>query len=266
MTARSRIPAAAPAWVRSMVAGPDRPVRVVHRGADAVYLDADGTCLGVLSARATAVPCGVRTSLPHLPEALLDESVARVGEGRVALGSTDVVVARTVGAAVPRLDGARVRVAEQRLGDAVGDRVQHVPDELPADALEGLVAGRADVVPALLGRGSGLTPVGDDVLAGWLATTVAAAPDTAAASEVGTEVARLAPGGTTLLSSTLLDCARRGDVIPQFRAVLLDLGAPGESDVGGSVDTLLRVGHTSGAGMVLGTLLALRHLASRSYA
>lgn len=264
MTARSRIPAAAPAWVRSMVAGPDRPLRVVHRGADAVYLDADGTCLGVLSARATAVPCGVRTSLPHLPEALLDESVAWVGEGRVALGGTDVVVARTVGAGVPRLDGARVRVAEQRLGDAVGDRVQHVRDELPADALEGLVAGRADVVPALLGRGSGLTPVGDDVLAGWLATTVAAAPGTASA--VGDEVGRLAPGSTTLLSSTLLDCARRGDVIPQFRAALLDLRAPGESDVGGSVDALLRVGHTSGAGMVLGTLLALRHLASRSNA
>lgn len=262
MTARSRIPAAAPAWVRSLVAGPDRPVRVVHRGSDAVYLDADGVCLGVLSARATAVPCGVRTSLAHLPEGLLDESVAWVGDGRVALGGTDVVVARTVGAAVPPLDLARVPTAEQRLASAAGDRVQHVRDELPEDALAGLVAGRADVVPALLGRGSGLTPVGDDVLAGWLATTVASS--TAAGSDVAEEVGRLAASSTTLLSSTLLDCARRGDVIPQYRTVLLDLGAPGDSDVDGSVDALLRVGHTSGAGMVLGTLLALRHLASRS--
>lgn len=270
MTARSRIPAAAPAWVRSVVAGPDRPVRVVHRGADAVYLDADGVCLGVLSARATAVPCGARTSLPHLPEGLLDESVAWVGEGRVALGGTDVVVARTVGAAVPPLGLDRVSIAERRLTCAVGDRVGHVRAELPATALDGLVAGRADAVPALLGRGSGLTPVGDDVLAGWLATTVAAttAAGTPATGAVAEEVDRLAPGSTTLLSSTLLDCARRGDVIPQFRAVLLDLAAPGDGDVDGSVDgsvdALVRVGHTSGAGMVLGTLLALRNLASRS--
>ena len=259
MTARSRIPAAAPAWVRSMVTGPDRAVRVVHRGADAVYLDSGGVCLGVLSARATAVPCGVRTTLPLLPEGLLDESVAWVGDGRVALGGTDVVVARTVDAAVPPLDGSRVMAAEQRLTAAVGDRVQHVRDELPRDALEGLAAGRGDAVPALLGRGSGLTPVGDDVLAGWLATVVASSTGgTAVADEVG----RLASGSTTLLSSTLLACARRGDVIPQFRAVLLDLGASREGDVGGSVDALLRVGHTSGAGMVLGTLLALRHVAS----
>ena len=257
MTARSRIPAAATAWVRSVVAGPERPVRVVHRGADAVYLDVGGVCLGVLSARATAVPCGVRTTLPYLPEGLRDESVAWVGDGRVTLGGTDVVVARTVDAAAPPLDGSRVEAAEQRLTAAVGDRVQHVRDELPRDALDGLAAGRADVVPALLGRGSGLTPVGDDVLAGWLATVVASASGTAVADEV----ARLAPGSTTLLSSTLLACARRGDVIPQFRAVLLDLGASREGDVGGSVDALLRVGHTSGAGMVLGTLLALRHLA-----
>lgn len=259
-TARSRLPAAAPVWVRSMVAGPDRPVRVLHRGADAVYLDAGGVCLGVLSATATAVPCGARTSLPGLPDGLLDESVARVGEGRFALDGIDVVVTRTVDAAVPRLDGSRVPTAERRLDAAVGGRVRGVRAELPGDALDGLVAGRADVVPALLGRGSGLTPVGDDVLAGWLATVVAssAATGTAVAGEVG----RLAPGSTTLLSSTLLACARRGDVIPQFRAVLLDLGDPGEGELSGSVDALLRVGHTSGAGMVLGTLLALRHLAS----
>ncbi len=263
MTARSRIPAAAPAWVRSVVAGPDRAVRVVHRGADAVYLDVGGVCLGVLSSRATAVPCGVQTSLPRLPEGLLADSQAWVGDGRVALGGSDVVVARTIGAAVPPLDASTAGAAEQRLGAAVGDRVEHVRSELPAAALDGLVAGRADVVPLLLGRGSGLTPVGDDVLAGWLATTVAASVHESAVADA---VGRLAGDSTTLLSATLLDCARRGDVIPQFRAVLLDLTATRDVDVDLAVDALLRVGHTSGAGMVLGTLLALRHLASRSNA
>lgn len=266
MTSLSRIPAAAPARVRTAVAGPDRPARVVHRGSDALYLDVDGVSLGVLSARATAVPCGLRTSLPRLPQDLLEEPVARVGQGRVELGRTDVVVTRTVDVGVPRLDASRARVAGRRLGAVAHDRVQPVRDELPAEALEGLAAGCADVVPALLGRGSGLTPVGDDVLAGWLATVVASSTPTtpAVTDEVVAEVGRLAAAGTTLLSATLLDCARHGDVIPQFRAVLLDLAGPADNDLDRSVAALLRVGHTSGAGMVLGTLIALRHLASRS--
>jgi len=69
---------------------------------------------------------------------------------------------------------------------------------------------------------------------------------------------------TTLLSATLLDCAARGDVLPEYRRLLLDLAAPHGQGVDDSVDALLRVGHTSGAGLMLGTVLALRHLASRS--
>lgn len=264
MSARSRIPAAAPAWARSVLAGPGRPAEVVHRGADAVYFDVAGACLGVLSGTATAVPCAVRTALPTLPTTLLEQTVARIGDGRVSLGNVDVVVARTVDAAVPALDGALVGTAEQRLTRAVGDRVQHVREELPAAALERLTAGDPGGVTALLGRGSGLTPVGDDVLAGWLATAVACRGPLAACPVADT-VALRALAATTLLSATLLDCARRGDVVPQFRAVLLALAGSRQTRVDESVGALLRVGHTSGAGMVLGTLLALRHLRSRSF-
>ncbi len=69
---------------------------------------------------------------------------------------------------------------------------------------------------------------------------------------------------TTLLSATLLDCARRGDVVPEFRRLLVDLTGPDTAGLDDSLTALLRVGHTSGAGLALGTLLALRHLASRS--
>lgn len=263
MSARTRIPAAAPAWVRSVVAGPDRAARVVHRGADAVYLDVDGSCLGVLSAAATTVPCAVATTEPYLPAELREQAMAWVGEGRVALGSVDVVVARTVDAGVPTLDVAHAATAEARLRDAVGDGVAHVRAELPERALDLLAVGDPAAVAPLLGRGSGLTPVGDDVLAGWVATAVASDPHRAG-SPVALEVATRARSATTLLSATLLDCARRGDVLPQFRTLLLDLADPHGDGVATSASALLRVGHTSGAGMVLGTLLALRHLASRS--
>jgi hypothetical protein len=263
MSATTRIPAAAPARVRSVLAAPDRAARVVHRGTDAVYLEVDGACLGILSTRATAVPCAVRTALPVLPEALLRSDVAWVGEGRLVLAGTEVVVARTVDVTVPRLGADRSAEAEQLLRECVAGRVDHVSDELPRAAVEALAGGDAAAVPALLGRGGGLTPVGDDVLAGWLAT--AAATDRLDEDEpVAAAVARLAPSSTTLLSATLLDCARRGEVIPEFRHLLLDLAGEEPTGLRGSVDALLGVGHTSGAGLLLGTLLALRHLASRS--
>lgn len=264
MTTRTRIPAAAPAWVRSVLAGPDRPARVVHRGSDAVYVDVDGSCLGALSTAATAVPCAVRTGLPELPPRLLVAEHATVGGGRLALGDTDLVVTRTVAADVPRLGAAEVLGTSRRLTAAVADRAEHVRAELPGDALETLVAGRAEAVPALLGRGSGLTPLGDDVLAGWVATVVAVNGPSDDAPVVDA-VARHAPAMTTLLSATLLDCARRGDVIPQFRTLLLALAGPDQRAIDDAVDALLKVGHTSGAGLTLGAVLALRHLASRSH-
>jgi hypothetical protein len=262
--APSRIPAAASAWVRSLVAGPDRPVRIVHRGNDAVYLDVGGSCVGILSTTATAVPCAARTALPALPVEVQAAEQAWVGEGRVLLGGSEVVLARTVDAAVPRLHPAGVRDICTRLDGALGGRADHVHAELPEVALAALEAGDPAAVPALLGRGSGLTPVGDDVLAGWVATTVAGSAPATEATPVTAAVAQHAPTMTTLLSATLLDCAGRGEVIPEFRTLLLSLSDPGRTDVDDALDALLRVGHTSGAGLALGTVLALRHLASRS--
>lgn len=266
MSAPPRIPAAAPAWVRSTLAGPERPARVVHRGADAVYLEVDGSCLGVLSTNATAVPCAARTALTQLTPDLRRATRARVGGGLVLLGDTEVAVVREVDAGVPSLDVHAAPGAQRHLTDAVGRRVDHVCAELPVEALEALTVGDSAAVTALLGRGSGLTPLGDDVLAGWVATVVAAS--LRGGAPVVDAVAQHAFAMTTLLSATLLDCARRGDVVPEFRRLLVDLtaheSAPAGARIDGSLAALLGVGHTSGAGLVLGTLLALRHLASRS--
>jgi hypothetical protein len=243
---------------------------VVHRGADALYLDLEGSCLGVLSAAASAVPCALQTGLDRLPVELLVPDTAIVGEGRVLVGDHEVVVGRTVHTAVPRLDATAVGTAQARLEAAVGSRLDAVRAELPSKALAGLAEGRADAVPALLGRGSGLTPLGDDVLAGWVATHVAAgatgdgADRGDGAADVLDAVQEHAHAMTTLLSATLLDCAARGDVLPQYRRLLLDLVTSHGEGVGESVGTLVRVGHTSGAGLTLGTVLALRHLAPRS--
>ena len=62
------IPVSAPPRVRTRLRNaPNGPVPVVHHGPDAVYVDVDGWCVGVVGFRATAVPCALRTSLRRCP-------------------------------------------------------------------------------------------------------------------------------------------------------------------------------------------------------
>jgi hypothetical protein len=120
--------------------------------------------------------------------------------------------------------------------------------------LEGLDDRRmADLVPALVGAGPGLTPLGDDLLAGWLATARAAGAPTPLTD------AALRPrlAATTLLSATLLDCAQHGEVLPELGAWLGALGTPEE---GARLARLRAIGATSGAGIAEGARLALLSL------
>jgi hypothetical protein len=111
----------------------------------------------------------------------------------------------------------------------------------------------ADAVRRLVGRGDGLTPLGDDVVCGWLATHRAAGVPT---PDVDRAV-RAHSDRTTLLSATLLDCALHGEVLPELGAWLAALGTPAEP---GAAADLLSVGGSSGAGLLAGARLALDHL------
>ncbi len=82
----------------------------------------------------------------------------------------------------------------------------------PRSRAAGLVAfaPRVDAasVASLVGRGEGLTPLGDDVVCGWLAAHRGAGTPT---PEVDDAVRRLLPR-TTTLSASLLVCALAGEV------------------------------------------------------
>ncbi len=194
---------------------PDGPLRVVHAGRDAVYADLDGWCVGIVSAGAVQVPCALLTRLESLPT---DPDV-RVGAGVLHLDGAPLRVGRIRDAAVPHLDRARLGP----LGSAV---------------------------ERLVGAGAGLTPYGDDVLCGWIAVHRAAA---IATTEVDAEVRALLPR-TTLLSATLLDCALRGEVLPELAAYVAALGTPDEHR---RAAALAAIGHTSGAGLLEGARWAL---------
>jgi hypothetical protein len=241
------LPVAAPQRVRErLLAAADGPRQVLHSSSSAIYVDLDGWCLGLVSATATRVPCALWSTLPDL--------TGLTGPTGLTQGGRDPHVEVRGGTLV--VGGRETRIG--RLVDVTAPAPRHVGRTgAPHPVTSGLglpVDGRLTTthLDGLLGRGPGLTPLGDDVLAGWLATRAAASrPDPVLASAV-----RRRLGVTTLLSATLLDCALRGEVLPQ----LADwLAGPTTA----TTDALLAVGATSGAGLLTGAQLALRSMSSR---
>lgn len=254
---RQHVAGAASVSVLGTVCGPPRSAAVLHAGQDAVYLDLDGACLAVLSSRAVLVPCGVRTQRPRLP-ALRPGDGATVGGGSITLPGLEVKVTQIVDTTVGVLVADDIASGAHLLRQAVGDRLAGALAELPEDPMRRLATCDAAAVAGLLGFGSGLTPLGDDVLAGWLAAGVATRHP--ALPVVRSAVALLARQRTTTLSATLLECAARGEGVPQFRSLLRGMATGDPARVERAVDELLDIGDTSGSGLVLGALAAVESL------
>lgn len=231
--ARPVIPVAAPIRVRERLAAAQDGVRpVLHASSTAIYVDLDGWCLGLVSSTATRVPCALWSSLTDLTP--LAERPVVVSGGTLAIGAEEVRIARVV--------DPRVTTVGRHEDPRFAPEVPMTSGlDLPADGR--LTPTHLD---RLLGRGPGLTPLGDDVLAGWLVTRAALGrPDTVLSAAV-----RRRLGVTTLLSATLLDCALRGEALPQLADWLAD---PDDA----TTAALLAVGATSGAGLLTGARLAL---------
>lgn len=252
-----RVAGAASAAVLGMAAGPRRSATVLHAGHDAAYLDLDGACLGVLASGAVLVPCGVRTQLPRLP-ALRPGDEAAVGYRSIVMPGLEVRITETVDTTVGVLLPADASRGADQLREAVGDRLAGALAELPREPLQRLAVSDPAAVAGLLGFGGGLTPLGDDVLAGWLAIGVAIRHP--ALPPIRSAVALSARQRTTTLSATLLACAARGEGVPQFRSLLRGMATREPGLVEQSVDDLLGIGDTSGSGLALGALSALQSL------
>ncbi|GEP35113.1 hypothetical protein NSZ01_28810 [Nocardioides szechwanensis] len=215
MTQPRPVPASAPRRVAARLrAAPDGARRVLHAGPDALYVDLDGRALGVVGRHAWQVPCALRTRLDVLPDVCRAEVIG----GVVHLDGRPVIVGRVVRTEVP------VR-----------------PLHLAGTTLD---------AAALVGSGDGLTPYGDDVVCGYLAAHRAAGRAT---TNLDAEVTRLLHR-TTVLSATLIECALRGEVLPEVADLLAAWGTPAAP---AAEAALLRVGSSSGAGLLEGARMAL---------
>jgi uncharacterized protein DUF2877 len=260
------IPVSASSSVELALVGPARPVEVVAATPQAAYLRITDTLVCVAGRDAVRVPCGLiieARTLPPLPPAGV---LGVVAGGLISIGDTGFRVARWW--RPPRPQGLG-RVAPSLLANAMRWLTGRVADPLDApgraavaDLVHALSAGAQprQAVERLLGRGPGLTPTGDDVLAGALVVlTALGAP---AARSLADAVISAAPTRTTAVSAALLAHAARGECIPQLadllEAVRDGIGLPR------AAGALLAVGHCSGAGLlhgvVVGLAIAHRHL------
>jgi hypothetical protein len=251
--------AAASVLLRDLIAGPVRPAEVFAAGPAATYLGVGGRVLAIVTAGGVRLPCAAMLAAGgRLPAA---RSRLAVGCGAVHEDGRPLVAVRRWFDPRVRLAGVDAR-AVARLAHVVrsGGSVDTL---LPPDAPDRLGAGLASgdaagAVAALLGRGTGLTPAGDDLLAGALATLRALGSP--AAERLGPVVRALAPSGTARLSAALLQAADVGALVPEAAHVLRALAAGG--DVEAAADRLVALGHTSGWHLAAGLLVGVTHAGS----
>lgn len=193
-----------------------RRLRIVGRGRDVAYGD-DGGFIAVLSVGPPVLPNGVQVG--RLPA---------VGDSVVAFGEVWDPTLRVVGADL-EVDGP-------------DDLVRAVESRDPALA--------AAVGARLIGRGGGLTPEGDDLVAG-VAAVVASAPwpgplrEAWLAALVGADLRRR----TTALSATLLELAVRGMGPEPLQALVA-----GDA---GALARLEALGHSTGRAIARGAAVGL---------
>ncbi len=207
-----------------------RALRVLGSGRGALHLDLDGFVVTLTAPGVPRMPNGV--AVDRVGEA------PRVGWDAGAPPLWNPVVAPSAGGA-----------------DAVGRLSRWLAARTTPPDLT-LAAAPA----ALLGRGPGLTPEGDDVLAGAALGVRALGPaaglDAAAVDALASALCPADVGArTNALSATLLRLAAAGAAPEPVHRLL----APGDRET--ALGDLRRLGASTGAAIASGIALAARHLA-----
>jgi hypothetical protein len=289
----------------AMLDGPPQDIDVLAVFPAAVYLatrQPQAEVIAVLASDAVVHPAAFVLAAPSSAEPFIDldrATPASIGAGRLRAGDHEMRVgrwydpvphlrvpgperlaigARALGAALGRVrrlsltaggpDG-QGHVELQDLRIRLGLRLEELATALAEDDATGAVA----AVDALLGSGPGLTPTGDDMLAGLLATLhhLRRPPgpfplereDRCAEEAVRAHVRVSARSRTTLLSATLLEHALDGAVAGPVARLLRVLTAdadPGEPRVDGpireAIDAVVGIGATSGRDLLAGIAVA----------
>lgn len=265
-----RVAAASSSAVRPVLDGARQCAEWLGASPSALYLlTRSGTVLAIVTHDAVRLPCSLvlSSTAAELPLDTLVPDAGRRHAQPAVVGQGGVTWSGPAG--VVSVFGARewaphrVAVGTPRWAalDELRRAVQQCDVGVERDRLTALAQARSSsahqhrAVAGLLGRGPGLTPSGDDVLAGYLLGTRAFGRPVPVA--ILASVWAMARERTTVLSAQLLEHAARGECIAELAAVTSHL--VGRSAPRHAVSRLLAVGHTSGAALALGLVSAAAH-------
>jgi Protein of unknown function (DUF2877) len=217
------------------------PIGGVVRSADDCLSFSDGTTLiWAAATRWTMPPWPAVSGASPLMAATLDMLFANCPADGLFLQAVSRLLGAELPAATPIQNRAQRALAALAQGLAAGPPTRDA--HLHA------------AVRDLIGLGPGLTPSGDDVLAGAL-LGLHATGNAALAAQLGAHVAAASIEATSPLSAAFLRCAVDGETSAPLHQALS--AALANADWPTALDTLGRIGHTSGWDHLAGFLLAL---------
>ncbi|GGK72044.1 DUF2877 domain-containing protein [Sphaerisporangium melleum] len=265
--ARTKAYGAASTALRPALESPRRPARVLAVFPLGLYLEIRGDVepfvVAVVTGEATRLPNAVVLGEALPPVVGGEEAV--VGDGCVEIGGVSVQVRRWWDPApalgpvgldrlAPALSALEGICAAS--GRATGLEPGGAGTLLAEGCAQGSLVRAISAAERLMGLGPGLTPSGDDMLAGVLVALrrlgQAAGVERAVwlADWLAATVSFDARTRTTPISATLLYCAAQGQACAEALAVLR--GLAGHQPLEPAVHRLLRLGHTSGADLAWG--------------
>lgn len=243
----------------------DGPTEGVVRGVGraTAYVDFDGFVVAVGGRRTVLMPNGIQGGFDEWRGPGVGAMVVLSSEGILSSAATVTWSDGLTGVWEPRLAvlHSPLRECGVELLQACGvDPSGPLAGDLTAigcedgfDRLLGAVSSRdpsdaAAAAESLIGRGSGLTPEGDDLIAAAACVVAAFAPTAGwAADLVDAWLAAIAPADlrsrTSSLSATLIECAVRGEVLEPLHDVF---GGSGERQRRAAAIRLRELGSSTG--------------------
>lgn len=251
---RTAVPVAVSSLSAGLVDGPPTAGTVVAAYRFGLYLDVAGDVLPVVTSDAVPVPTALRLAgrSGSLVWGVAPGDRVVVGLRRVVLPRLDLVAARTWRPARVARASAGGSWSQEVTGAVLGDAVPATG--WLADGIRDAVLAQDPLphVRRLVGRGRGLTPSGDDALAGALLVAQALGSDGRLAAAVRSRL-----GATTAVSSSLLRAAADGYAARQV-VTLADAVVAGDGPtVRAALPPVLDMGHGSGHDLVTGIRAAL---------
>ena len=281
------LPGAVSVLTSSLLEGAPQPAVVLGVHDPALYLDVAGRVLPVVTSDAVPLAPALRLAVPSgrvsgvvsgVVSGGVDWGVAAgdvviVGDGRIVLPGFEIAAVRTwrpsrvAGVGCPSGRSSSRLSTQLEVWGEWGERNERGSGWL-ADGIRAVCSGLGCPdghpgshlstqlgVGGLLGRGQGLTPSGDDALAGILLVSHAVGRAAPLAAAVRSRLA-----ATTAVSAALLDAAADGYAAPDVVALVDAALAGDDAGVSRALPAVLAIGHTSGADLVAGIVGALHHL------